>query len=104
MTSFAERALSVVRRIPRGKVFMYKEVARRAGRPNAYRAVGTILKKNFNPAIPCHRVIKSSGEIGGYNQGVKEKLKKLKREGIAIGGVTPRLPRSELRYAKETTS
>lgn len=57
--SFKNAVLAVVQRIPNGRVFTYKEVARRAGRPNAYRAVGNILKKNYNPDIPCHRVIRS---------------------------------------------
>ncbi|MDP3957836.1 MAG: MGMT family protein, partial [bacterium] len=47
----------------------------------AYRAVGSILKKNFDPAIPCHRVIKSDGSLGEYNRGVSEKARKLRVEG-----------------------
>ncbi len=71
----------ITRKIPKGKTLTYKEVARRAGRPNAFRAVGTILSKNFDPAIPCHRVIKSDGGMGGYNRGgVKKKLAILKKE------------------------
>lgn len=59
----------------------YKEVAERIGRPNAFRAVGNVLNKNQDKKVPCHRVIRSDGKIGGYNgiQGKKEKL--LKKEG-----------------------
>lgn len=78
--SFTEQVYKIVRRIPRGKVLTYKEVARRAGRPLAYRAVGNILNKNYNPAIPCHRVIRSDGKVGGYNRGAKTKAKKLREE------------------------
>lgn len=62
----------------------YKQVARLAGRPGAYRAVGNILNKNINPEIPCHRVIRSDGKIGGYNRGVDKKAFLLKKEGVKI--------------------
>lgn len=80
--SYNEKVLEVVSKIPKGKVSTYKEVASRAGRPKAYRAVGNILNKNFDPKIPCHRVIRSDGALGGYNRGSKEKKRKLKTEGI----------------------
>ena len=72
---------AVVRKIPKGKVLTYKEVARRVGKPKAYRAVGNILNKNVNPKVPCHRVIRSDGEIGGYRDGHVTKIKILRREG-----------------------
>lgn len=79
--SFKEKVFQVVRRIPRGKVLTYKEVARLAGRPRAYRAVGNILNKNRDfKNIPCHRVIRSDGKIGGYNLGMKKKYFLLKKE------------------------
>jgi len=80
MTGFKEKVLKVVERIPRGKTMGYKEVARLAGKPRAYRVVGNILSKNYNSKIPCHRVIRSDGEIGGYNRGRKKKIKLLKSE------------------------
>jgi methylated-DNA-[protein]-cysteine S-methyltransferase len=80
--SFKEKVLEVVKKIPRGRVLTYKEVARRAGRPNAARAVGSIMKQNYNTKIPCHRVIRSDGKIGDYNRGGRaQKIKKLKAEG-----------------------
>lgn len=78
--TFKKKVFKVVRKIPKGKVLIYKEVARLAGRPNAWRAVGNILNKNRDAAIPCHRVIKSDGKIGGYNRGSKRKIYLLKRE------------------------
>ena len=72
--------MRVVSSIPKGPPLSYKEVARNAGNENSARAVGNILNKNYNPDIPCHRVIKSDGSIGGYNKGVKEKIKKLQGE------------------------
>lgn len=78
--TFSVKVYSAVKRIPQGKTLSYKEVAERAGSPRAYRAVGTILSKNFNLAIPCHRVIKSDGSYGGYNRGVKQKRALLKKE------------------------
>ena len=60
----------------------YAEVARRAGSPGAARAVGSVMKKNFDPAIPCHRVIRSDGSLGQYNRGGTEaKASKLRAEG-----------------------
>lgn len=81
MKTFTEKVLNVVRKIPKGKVLTYKEVARKSGNINASRAVGSVLKKNYNPDIPCHRVIRSDGIIGEYNRGRDEKIKKLKAEG-----------------------
>ena len=65
--SFKEVVLSVVADIPSGETLTYKEVAALAGSPKAARAVGTILKANKNMEIPCHRVIRSDGKVGGYN-------------------------------------
>ena len=79
--SFIEKVLEVVRKIRKGKTMSYKQVAGFAGRPRAYRAVGNILKKNYDPKIPCHRVIRSDGKIGGYNRGTGQKKKKLADEG-----------------------
>jgi len=89
--SFKERVLEVVRKIPKGKVLTYKEVAKLAGRPKAWRAVGNILNKNRDTKIPCHRVIKSNGEISGYREGTKKKITLLKKEGIIIknGKIAP---------------
>lgn len=80
MKSFKESVFEIVRRIPKGKTLSYKQVAQKIGRPNAFRAVGNTLKKNYDPAIPCHRVIRSDGKFGGYNRGRRLKLKILKRE------------------------
>ena len=81
MTDFQEKVLNVVRNIPKGKTMTYKEVARRAKSPRAFRAVGSIMAKNFDPSIPCHRVIKSDGTFGNYNRGIKNKIKLLRKEG-----------------------
>ena len=78
---FKEKVFEVVRKIPKGKTATYKEVAVLAGRPPRFaRAVGNVLSKNFNPKIPCHRVIRSNGKIGGYNRGMDKKILLLKKE------------------------
>jgi O-6-methylguanine DNA methyltransferase len=59
-------------------------VAKLAGSPRAWRAVGNVLNKNRNPKIPCHRVIRSDGKIGGYKNGSEKKIALLKREGVVI--------------------
>lgn len=83
LTNFQRAVLMEVAKIPRGKVMSYKQIAQAIGRPNAYRAVGNALKKNPLPVlIPCHRVIRANGEVGGYAFGGKyEKAKLLEKEG-----------------------
>lgn len=79
---FTERVLNIVSGIKKGETMTYKEVATRAGSPGASRAVGSIMKANYIKGIPCHRVIRSDGNIGQYNRGgPSQKYKKLKREG-----------------------
>lgn len=79
--SFQEKVYAVVKKIPKGQVLTYKEVAKKIGNPKAFRAVGNILNKNFDPQVPCHRVIRSDGKLGGYNRGDKRKIELLKKEG-----------------------
>ncbi len=78
--SFAEAVYGVVRGVPKGETMTYGEVAARAGSPNAYRAVGNILSKNWDPKVPCHRVIRKNGGLGGYNRGLKLKKEILEME------------------------
>ncbi len=80
-SGFRERVHSVVRSIAKGSVMSYGDVAKAAGAPGAARAVGTILKANFDPSIPCHRVIRANGTLGHYNRGDKRKAAILKEEG-----------------------
>lgn len=65
--SFKDLVLKVVRDIPEGKTLSYGEVARRAGSPGAARAVGMIMANNADRSVPCHRVVRADGKIGGYN-------------------------------------
>ena len=80
MHTFHEKVLAVVKKIPKGKVMSYTEVARRAGNSRAYRAVGNIMNANYNSHVPCHRVVRSDGTIGGFNRGTKRKMELLRRE------------------------
>lgn len=80
--SFRERVLQVVRAIPKGETRTYKEVATQAGNSKASRAVGAILHTNYDPNIPCHRVVRSDGTLGGYNRGVEQKEALLAKERI----------------------
>lgn len=72
--------------MPRGKVATYKEIARAISRPVAARAVGSALNKNpyDSKRVPCHRVVRSDGLVGGYAKGVRAKIKMLGEEGIEI--------------------
>jgi len=82
--NFKTAVYEIVKKIPFGNFLSYKEVAKLAGSSRTWRAVGNILSKNKDSKIPCHRVIKSNGEIGGYNQGIKKKIALLKKEGLKI--------------------
>ncbi len=82
MKSFKEKVLEIVSKIPKGKTLSYKDVAKLAGSPEAYRAVGNILKANYNPLVPYHRIIHSNGKIGDYNRGKRNKIKILRNEGV----------------------
>ncbi len=74
-----------MKQIPLGRVTTYKQIAIASGNPNASKAVGNALNKNPTPIkIPCHRVVKSTGNIGGYVFGEKQKEILLKKEGIDI--------------------
>jgi len=74
MNPFAKKVYNVVLSIPMGEVRSYKWVAEKAGNPKAARAVGQILKNSPYPLlVPCHRVVKSNNDLGGYVFGVKMK-------------------------------
>lgn len=87
MTRFAVRVLSVVRRIPVGRVATYGDVAALAGRPRAARAVGNIMRECRRPDVPCHRVIAAGGRLGGF--GGREAMKRalLVAEGVSVSGI-----------------
>lgn len=82
MTDFQEKIRAVVQKIPKGNVLTYKEVAYAAGKPGAARAVATTMANNYDPTVPCHRVIRSDGTLGGYNRGgIGAKRRILQSEG-----------------------
>jgi methylated-DNA-[protein]-cysteine S-methyltransferase len=82
MKTFTEKVYAVVAKIPRGKTLTYKQVAERAGNPRAYRAVGNIMNKNPDTKkVPCHRVVRSDGDTGGYASGRAKKIALLRSEG-----------------------
>jgi len=82
-TSIQKKVFTVIRKIPRGKVVTYKGVAKAIGNPLASRAVGNALHRNPHPIqIPCHRVVKSDGTLGGYALGEEKKKQLLENEGV----------------------
>ncbi len=89
-SEFTRRVLSVVRRIPPGRVATYGDVAALAGRPRACRAVGNIMRDCRRSDIPCHRVIAAGGRLGGY--GGRESMKRalLAAEGVIVVGARVR--------------
>lgn len=85
MSTFTDNVHRVVKGIKKGQVMTYKAVAEAAGNPKAARAVANLMAKNYNPDIPCHRVIRSDGGLGGYNRGGEvEKRKILQKEGAIL--------------------
>ena len=85
MLSFSQKIWQACRKIPRGRVSTYLEIARFIQNPKAVRAVGSALNQNpFTPKVPCHRVVKSDGCVGGFARGTRQKIKLLKKEGIKI--------------------
>jgi len=81
---FRERVFSACRRIPAGRVAAYAEVARATGSPKSARAVGNVLNKNRLSSVPCHRVIRSDGRVGGFVHGTGKKAAMLRAEGVVI--------------------
>jgi methylated-DNA-[protein]-cysteine S-methyltransferase len=82
-TPFQERVYAITRKIPRGQTMTYGEIAKIL--KSSPRAVGQALKRNpYAPIVPCHRVIKSDGTLGGFNgkMNSKKKIKLLKNEGV----------------------
>jgi O-6-methylguanine DNA methyltransferase len=83
-TAFARRVLSVVRRVPVGRVTTYGAVARLAGKPRAARAVGNIMRAASQPGVPYHRVIAADGLLGGYGGNIALKRALLAAEGLTV--------------------
>ena len=82
LTDFQKAVYHTVALIPRGTTWTYRQVAQAIGRPGAVRAVGNALNKNpFAPRVPCHRVIKSDGSLGGFAHGPRAKQALLKKGG-----------------------
>lgn len=87
----AERVYALLRQVPPGRVTTYGALARAAGMPKASRLVGAIMRGNPNaPRVPCHRVVKSDGGIGGYSgsaeENIKRKVSMLEKEGVRVRG------------------
>ena len=93
MTPFERRVLTIVSRVPAGRVTTYGDVARMAGRPGAARAVGNIMRQADRPGLPYHRVIGAGGALGGYSN------LSLKRSLLAAEGLTV-TPRRVVGFAK----
>jgi methylated-DNA-[protein]-cysteine S-methyltransferase len=82
--SFYEKCYAVLRKVPRGRVTTYKEIAK-ALDSKAYRAVGTAMNKNpYAPKVPCHRVVNSDGKVGKFASGERKKIRLLTEEGVEI--------------------
>jgi methylated-DNA-[protein]-cysteine S-methyltransferase len=85
MLKFTNKVREIVAQIPKGEVMTYQEVAIAAGNPKAARAVANVMAKNYDPDVPCHRVIRTDGTLGGYNRGGTEKKRAILRaEGVKI--------------------
>lgn len=86
LSQFQRAVYRAACRIPRGQTRSYQWVARRIGRPGAARAVGSALSRNpFAPRVPCHRVVRADGSLGGFAGGPARKRRLLRREGASVG-------------------
>ncbi len=83
-SSFTENVLNAVRRIPVGHIATYGDIAAIAGHPNAYRAVGNIMRNCYLVDVPCHRVVAAKGRLGGYSGNPTLKRQLLRAEGIQV--------------------
>jgi O-6-methylguanine DNA methyltransferase len=84
MGGFRARVLAAVRRIPRGRVATYGDIADLAGAPGAARAVGNVMRGCGDPSVPCHRVIAAAGGIGGFGGYLERKRQLLRAEGLEV--------------------
>ena len=83
LSDFERAVYKAILKIPAGEVRTYKWVAEFLGKPRAYRAVGNALNKNpYAPVVPCHRIIRSDGSIGGFALGLSRKKRLLAKEGV----------------------
>lgn len=83
--SFNEKIYALLKKVPKGKVTTYGELAKAVGSPKAARAVGNAMNKNpYAPKVPCHRVIGSDGSMTGFASGIKNKVTMLKKEGVEV--------------------
>ena len=86
VTEFEQRVYDLLISVPAGRVTTYKEIGKALGRDgNIYRAIGQALHKNpFAPKVPCHRVVRADGSLGGFAHGSDAKIKLLCAEGVAV--------------------
>ena len=85
MTKFQSECYEALKKVPKGKVITYAGLARMVGRPKAHRAVVSAMNKNpYAPQVPCHRVVKSNGDLGGFATDIKVKIKRLQKEGVVV--------------------
>lgn len=85
ISPFQELVYEATKKIPRGRISTYFQVAKYIGNEKACQAVGNALNKNpFAPKVPCHRVVSSSGSLGGYAFGEKKKIRLLREEGVLV--------------------
>ena len=84
-TRFQQQVYNLTARIPKGKISTYGGIARALRKPGSGRAIGNALNQNpYAPQVPCHRVIRSNGEVGGFARGTNKKIAMLRKEGITI--------------------
>lgn len=83
--TFSQEVWAATKKIPKGKVATYASIAQMIKRPHSARAVGNALNANpYAPVVPCHRVVKSDGSVGGFASGPKKKIALLMAEGVVI--------------------
>lgn len=85
ITQFEKEVYAACKKIPRGRVSTYMTIAKVIGKPKGARAVGNALNRNpYAPSVPCHRVVRSDGTVGGFASGEKKKISILQKEKLII--------------------
>lgn len=83
-TRFQDTVFAACSRIRKGRVSTYSDIARAIGKPGASRAVGNALNRNRSPSVPCHRVVRSDGTVGGFAHGSRRKEEMLRADGVRV--------------------
>ena len=100
--NFNDRVYELCKKIPKGKVSTYRDIAHALG-SKVYRAVGNALNKNHRKDVPCHRVVGTNGHLTGFAHGIDRKKEMLEKEGVIMSGNKVNLQKSHHKLSAKIT-